>query len=152
MKREIELLACTRQLVLKMCGKLSLAELNCIPSGFRNSIAWNVIHTLAVQQSLCYVRSGLEPYCGIALIKQYGKGTFPEEPITEEVWQQHLKDYRANIDRLESDYQNKRFQNYQPYTTSLNFTIDTIETAISFNNFHEGIHLGYIMALRRASR
>ena len=37
------------------------------------------------------------------------------------------------------------------YETSTGFVLDSIETAIAFNNLHEGIHLGVIMALTKVS-
>ena len=34
-------------------------------------------------------------------------------------------------------------------TTSYNVILKTVEDAIVFNNIHEGLHLGYMMALNR---
>ena len=45
-------------------------------------------------------------------------------------------------------YDNGVFKGYTPYATSLNVTLSTIDEAISFNAFHEGIHLGYILAMK----
>jgi hypothetical protein len=33
--------------------------------------------------------------------------------------------------------------------TSLNVELDNIEKAATFNAFHEGLHFGYMMALKR---
>jgi hypothetical protein len=37
---------------------------------------------------------------------------------------------------------------YTPYTTATNFQLDNLAQALTFNNFHEGLHLGAILALR----
>ncbi len=34
--------------------------------------------------------------------------------------------------------------------TSAGIRLESVEDAIAFNNFHEGIHLGYVMALKKA--
>ena len=41
------------------------------------------------------------------------------------------------------------FQNTHSYKTSTGFVIDTMEKAIIFNNFHESLHLGVIMSIRK---
>jgi hypothetical protein len=47
------------------------------------------------------------------------------------------------------DYNSEFFKNYEAYTTSVNVTLSNIEDAFSFSNFHEGIHLGVILSLRK---
>ena len=39
------------------------------------------------------------------------------------------------------------FSNFTPYTTSYGYTLTCIEDAIHFNNTHEGMHLGVVIAL-----
>ncbi len=53
------------------------------------------------------------------------------------------------VDMLKQDYADKEFGPYKVYTTSYNITLNTVEEAITFNNVHEGLHLGYIMAQKR---
>ena len=47
-------------------------------------------------------------------------------------------------------YEKGVFNSFQPYTTSTNSTLKSFEEAMEFNNFHEGIHLGYILALKKS--
>jgi len=55
------------------------------------------------------------------------------------------------VDELIEDYYGKRFgKAFQPYATSYGIQLNTIEEAIRFNNIHEGMHLGYILAQRRS--
>ena len=56
----------------------------------------------------------------------------------------------STIEQTKVDYENGVFKNYTPYTTSLDVTLTTIEEAMSFNTFHEGIHLGYILAMKNS--
>ena len=49
----------TRTHILSVLNELSLEQLNKIPAGFNNNIAWNLGHLVAAQQGVCYVRSGL---------------------------------------------------------------------------------------------
>ena len=39
------------------------------------------------------------------------------------------------------------FKNYNPYKTSVNITLNSVKEGITFNNYHEGIHLGTILQL-----
>ena len=48
------------------------------------------------------------------------------------------------------DYDSDFFTEYTPYTTSLGIDLKSIQDAIIFNNIHEGLHYGYILAQRRA--
>ena len=54
------------------------------------------------------------------------------------------------LNKTKEDYSHKLFKNYNEYTVSTKSTLTNVEEAIDFNNFHEGIHLGYILALKRS--
>ena len=56
----------------------------------------------------------------------------------------------STIEQTKEDYENGVFDSFQPYTTSTNSTLKSFEEAMEFNNFHEGIHLGYILALKKS--
>jgi len=56
----------------------------------------------------------------------------------------------STIEKTEEDYKNDVFQNYKTYTVTTKNTLTNVEEAIEFNNFHEGIHLGYILALKKS--
>jgi hypothetical protein len=56
----------------------------------------------------------------------------------------------STIEKTKEDYKNKMFKTYNSYTVSTKSTLSNVEEAIDFNNFHEGIHLGYILALRKS--
>ena len=42
---------------------------------------------------------------------------------------------------MRSDYDNKVFQNFTEYPTSTGFTLHSVEEAMQFNAFHEGLRV-----------
>ncbi len=55
----------------------------------------------------------------------------------------------STIEHTQKDYEAGLFKDFQPYTTSAKVTLNNVQDAIRFNNFHEGLHLGSIFALRK---
>ena len=51
---------------------------------------------------------------------------------------------------LMKDFDADFFTDYKPYTTSFGVDLKDIEDAIIFNNMHESLHYGYILAQKRA--
>jgi len=54
------------------------------------------------------------------------------------------------LDQTEKDLEAGIFKTYQEYPTSTGYVITSVQDALNFNNFHEGIHLGYILALKKS--
>ena len=52
-------------------------------------------------------------------------------------------------DTLQEDYEAGIFEIFTEYSTSTGFVLTSIETAITFNNFHEGIHYGIIRSIKK---
>lgn len=78
------------------------------------------------------------------------KGTKPEQDVT---WAEVdlIKGLLfSTIEKTKEDYNNNVFETYNEYTVTTKSTLTNVDEAIDFNNFHEGIHLGYILALKRA--
>jgi hypothetical protein len=149
MKTQFNVLKISRAIVLKELEGLTLEQLHKIPTGFRNNIAWNVAHLVVTQQLLHYKLSGLNCLCPDELIEENKKGTIPTKTYTEEEFEE-IKDLLAGLpDTLEEDYEAGIFKDFVPYPTSTGFVLDSIETAITFNNFHEGMHYGSILAIKK---
>ncbi len=127
----------------------TLEQLNKVPEGFSNNIFWNVAHTVVTQQLLVYKLSGLPMAVSDSLVEAYKKGTKTEGDASQaEV--DEIKDLLfTTINKTEEDYKKGVFKSYQEYTVSTKSTLTSVEDAIEFNNFHEGIHLGYILALKK---
>src|SRR5690606_11456602 len=119
------------------------------PDKFNNNIAWNFAHLIVTQQLLCYKFSGLDCHIDEKSINMYRKGTAPNSKMTLEEFQKYKELFLLNVERIKDDYNKGRFKTYNTYTTSANVTLASIEDAIAFNNMHEGIHLGSILALKK---
>lgn len=137
-----------RRLLSKFLEKFSLDQLNTVPKGYRNSIFWNVAHTVVTQQLLVYGLSNRPLLVDSDLEKTYKKDTKTVHEATEEELALVKTLLFSTIEQTKTDYDNGMFKNFTPYTTSLNVTLSTVDEAIRFNTFHEGIHLGYILAMK----
>ena len=137
-----------RTLLLKFLDKFSLDQLNTIPKGYRNSIFWNIAHTIVTQQLLTYGLSKQPLLIEDELVANYKKGTATDHKATEKELVRIKSLLFSTLEQTRIDYDNGYFKNYTPYTTSLKVTLSSIDEAISFNMFHEGIHLGYILAMK----
>ncbi len=120
-----------------------------VPDGFANHVAWNAAHVVVTQQLLQYGLSGLGPRLPDELIAKYRKGSGPDDG-DETSYREAMEFLHRGPQLLAEDYATGRFETFSSYTTSAGIQLETIEDAIVFNNFHEGIHLGYILALRKA--
>ncbi len=138
-----------RNLVLKSIEDLDTDALNFIPEGFNNNIVWNFAHILVTQQLLVYKLSGINPDIPKEWISKYRIGTKPESKISSEEIAEIKSKFIAIIDQTEKDYNVGIFKEFVPYTTSYNIELTKVEDALNFNNVHEGVHLGYILAQRR---
>ena len=124
--------------------------LNTVPNGFRNNIFWNIAHSVVVQQMLVYGLSDVPPLVSEELIRRYRKGTVPEGPAPESERAEVGKLLFRTVEKTSGDYQLGAFQKFRQYTTMTKVVLNNVDDAILFNNFHEGLHLGYIMAIRKA--
>ena len=149
MKTQFDILRKSRELVVKELEGLSIDQIHKIPEGFKNNIAWNVSHLVVTQQLLHYKLSGLNCLCTDELIEAHRKGTAPTKTFTEEEFEDVLELLLGLPDTLQEDYEAGIFENYTEYPTSTGFTLTSIENAIPFNNFHEGIHYGIIRSIKK---
>lgn len=149
MQKRFDTLLKSRQLTLKVIQNLTNEQLNKIPQGFKNNIAWNVAHLLVTQQLLCYKLSGLDCLVSAEMIEDFQKGSAPKYKVTNEAFETIKEQFIQLPVKLDEDYSKGIFKNYTEYTTSVNVTLSNIEDAIDFNLFHEGIHLGIILQLAK---
>lgn len=149
MTTQFDVLRKSRELVLKELEGLTLEQIHTTPKGFKNSIAWNVAHLVVTQQVLHYKLAGLDCLCPDELIEEYKKGTSPVNSFSEEEFEE-VKDLLIGLpDTLQEDFEAGIFKTYTEYPTSTGFVLTSIETAIAFNNFHEGIHYGIIRSIKK---
>lgn len=128
----------------------SLETLNKIPKGFSNNIIWNIAHTVVTQQLLSYGLSGLPMMPSEEMVNMFRKGTKPERDLSQNEVDEIKGLLIPTIEQTKEDYHNKIFKTYQEYTVSTKSKLTNIEEALGFNHFHEGIHLGYILAFKKS--
>lgn len=139
-----------RKLLESFIENHTLEDLNKVPKGFSNNIIWNIAHTIVTQQLLVYKLSGLPMVVSDAMVEAYKKGTKTEGDVSQAEVDAVKGLLFSTIEKTQQDYDNKMFKVYNEYTVSTKSTLSNVEEAIEFNNFHEGIHLGYILALRKS--
>lgn len=149
MTHQFDILKKTRTAILKIIQPFSNEQLNKVPEGHKNNIAWNVAHLLVTQQLLCYKNAGLPMCLSDEMVDKYKKGTKTEGIVSAAEFEEIKRLFIEMPEKLEEDYNNGIFKNYNVYTTSLNVTLTDFDSALAFNNFHEGIHLGVLFGLRK---
>ncbi len=150
MDKSLEILLQHRKVLYYYLKQVPLASLNHIPSGFRNNILWNIGHSVVTQQLLVYQRSGRTTLVDNAMIKRYRRGTAPDGQATSEEVLTIQKLLFTTVEKTSDDYQLGLFREFDSYLTATNVTLSNVDDAILFNNYHEGLHLGTILALQKA--
>ena len=147
-----EILAITkasRNMVTKLIEGYTVEQLNKVPEGFNNNIIWNVAHIMVTQQLLVYKLSGLPMLVTEEMIEKYRKGSKTEHFASQDEVDEILSLMTQTIAKTEVDIRNNVFTNFTEYPTSTGYVLTSAQDAMTFNNFHEGIHLGVILGLRK---
>jgi len=139
-----------RNILEGFLNQFSLDELNKIPDGFSNNLIWNIAHVIVTQQLLVYGNSQLPMLVSDEMVAKYRKGTKAEHDADQEEVNEIRSLLFSTLEKTQDDYFNGHFKNYIEYTVSTKSTLTNVEEALEFNNFHEGIHLGYILALKKS--
>lgn len=139
----------TRILFYKTLENLTLDQLNTKPKGFNNTIFWNIKHVVITQQLLIYRLSELPVLVTETEIETYKKGTKSESKATTEDIELLKYQLFSTLEKTKEDYQKGLFKKYTEYTVSTKSILTSINEALAFNNSHEGIHFGYILAMKK---
>ena len=139
----------TRKFILDLVKDLTIGQLNKIPNRFNNNSIWNIAHLTAAQQNLCYVRSGLTVNVADEYVLPFLSGTKPEKYFDELEIESIYNNLLDSLEQFKTDYINGLFLEFEPWDKRYGMKLKTIEDAINFIPFHEGMHIGYIMALKK---
>lgn len=149
MKDKIDSIKATRKFLIEFVKDLSSDEFNKVPAGFNNNIIWNLGHLVAAQQGICYTRAGLTPPVPEKFILEFKPGTKPERTYKENEIEEVIQMLFDTLDKFFIDFEQNFFSSYNTFTTRYGVALSNIDDAVSFLVFHEGLHTGYIMALKR---
>lgn len=141
-------MAFVRGQTLKMLEGVTEDIADRIPEGFRNTIRWQLGHIYVVLERCAFQYLGLPLHLPTGFKEQFEYGTSPlNTPVsvlvpTLQELETLLKEQQERIqEALEHRLQEKIVP---PYTTSAGMTLETPEQFLSFNLYHEGMHLSVI--------
>ncbi len=141
----------TRHTIAAEIQDLTDAQLLRVPDGFANNIAWNIGHVIALQQSMIYERSGLPAAVELAEMKQmYWGKTSPADWTETPDPQALLTMFMRHPAQLRADVDAGKFTNvaYAARTSGSGVQMQTVVEAMHYNNTHEALHRGAILALK----
>lgn len=139
----------TRRALAALVDDLAPEARTAIPDGFNNHVLWNVGHVVATEQALTYGLSGLPIDLPDGFVADFRKGSSPRDWTRDWDYAEVRDLLLATVDRTEADYRAGRFETYREYRTTPGVVLSSVDDAVRFNLYHEGLHLGAILALRK---
>ena len=139
----------SRKLYMNFLNKYSLEQLNVIPAGMSNNLIWNIAHVIVSQQKLVYALSGLPMHIPDSLFEKYQNGSRPDGKTTQAEVDEIKKLLSEMVEKTKADFEAGIFKEFHPYQTKTGFYLGTWKEAIEFNNYHEGIHLGIVLSIKK---
>jgi hypothetical protein len=138
-----------RKLHLDFLDKYNLEQLNLTPPKFNNNLIWNIGHIVAAQQAMIYKLSNLPMNISDEFFDRYKLGTKPAKPLLQNEVGEMKSLLISVIDQTETDLSNGKFVTFKERTTITGFHLGSLHDALVFNNYHEGLHLGYMKSIAR---
>ena len=137
-----------RAYLLKTVGGLSNEQLLAVPPGLKNNILWNLGHIAWAQGVFAWELCGKAPPVPKSYHDLFKNDTSPadwkETPGAEEV-----KSVLAELNQRQLEAETSgQLANRKPFSLG-SLLIETNDDAMLFNLWHEGIHLGMIMSIKR---
>ena len=149
MIEKIETIRKTRNFLLDGIKDLTNEQLNTVLPGFNNNIVWNLGHLVASQQGICYGRAGLKICVPEDFFNSYKPGSKPGGKVSEQEVEKIKELLFTSLDVFEQDYGKNLWPSYPVWITRSGVEINSIDKAIEFLHFHEGLHSGYILTMKR---
>lgn len=139
-----------RSKIIPLYRSLSIEQLNKIPGGFRNNLAWHLGHIVVSTEALCYIRSSVNPQKEIPHFDKYKNGSVPEAFIEQRETDYFLDNLLPSIEAIEADFQKGIFKEVQPYAThTFGVELSDIQTIFSCCSHHDVLHYGHMQAMRK---
>lgn len=146
-------LAKARSLTLKAMNGVTEEMADRIPAGFRNHIRWNLGHIYVVQERFAFHYIGLPLQLPDGFKELFEYGTSPLAP-PDNVKSPTLSELEALLSGQSQRIQDALSDRLQdevvpPYTTSAGFILGSPEQLLSFNLYHEGMHVSVIKLYKK---
>ncbi|AHF16763.1 hypothetical protein NIASO_19440 [Niabella soli DSM 19437] len=128
----------------------SLEDLNRIPEGFNNSMAWNFGHLIVSGYSLVFKVTGADTAFVIPLQDKYRKGTKPSAPTTQEELEELILLSDTFTQAVKDALDKKKFETVTPYTTdTFGVPVTTIDEMLATVAAHDTAHFQIIKDYKR---
>lgn len=133
---------------LKLVANLDERSIDLVPEGFHNSIRWNIGHIVYDQDVWFHYLIEDESAIPKAYEKFFGFGTSPETwHEAPPSWEELLEHLRNQPERLQKQFAARLDEPLQKVTEA---GMSTIGEIIPRTLYHEGLHQGTIIALRKS--
>ncbi len=146
----LRVLSGTHQNMLRVLESLSDEDLNREVPGVKNTIAWNFAHTIVTCQLLVLKLSGQELQINLRQLAKFRKDSDGKVTCTREELMELSAIQQKFIADLPQLASAGALDGYEAYETSYGVSLYNAQEAIQFAGVHAGLHLGYMMAMRRA--
>jgi hypothetical protein len=149
MHQVFEITRLSRKIIAEYLEHYTLEQLNKVPEGFNNNLIWNIGHIVVVQQMLVYNLSGLPMMVSQEMVDKYKRGSKPEHHVSQAEVDEIRSLLFETINQTKADLNSKIFKTYTEFTTLSGFTMRNVEDALAFNYYHEAMHIGMMMSIRK---
>lgn len=138
----------TRFHMLRELEGLTQTDFLTIPEQRDDNILWNIGHLLCSLSRLTYVFSGYPLPIPESYLTTFGKNTtataWDSDPDVDEV----LDRFKAMPEKIAEDYRQGHFSEYKTLELAPGHTVESVEEAVAFHCFHEGLHIGMVISIK----
>ena len=145
----LEVLRLSRSQMANLLDKFSSEQLLKIPEGFRNNLIWNIGHTIVTQHLLVYGLHKHQLKLSPDFVERFRKGSSPNGLDEIEFLPIIKQELNQGIEELVRDFFYLNWDQKPNYPTSFGISLTSIDDVTKFLAMHEGIHLGYCLALAK---
>jgi len=139
-----------REKLKTLIQSLDIEQLNKIPEGLNNNIAWHLGHIVVSTEILCYQRTGVQPGKEILWADKYRNGTRPESFISQEEINILLERLSSSLQAIEADDAQGLFASITPYAThTFGFELKDKEAVFACCSHHDLLHYGNVTTTRK---
>lgn len=139
-----------RKNTLKAVENITEEIADTIPEGFNNNIRWHLGHLYVVQEKFAFATLDLPMELPEEMITFFAPGTSPSNWETTPPSLAEIANLLGTqMERVKETLQNRLHEDViHPFTTKSGLTLATVEQFLSFNLYHEGVHVSTIKAIK----